>query len=195
MIAGIPIPRLQSYYSRFGSGRHMRKTGEQIVLFHKVDPGDTVGANSCSQIRAVRRMQPALLSFSVLVLTCLAGGAQQRPATKNKDQNRTPGTKLYQRYCAVCHGNDGKGNGPPPSSSHFSAAPPDLTTLSQRHDGKFPDSYVADVLRSGVKLPDHGSSEMPVWGEAFKTTSGSDDAQIRGRMRDITSYIKTLQVK
>lgn len=113
-------------------------------------------------------MRPVLLSLCCLLLASLSCGAQQKPANKNTDQSRASGAELYKRYCAVCHGNEGKGNGPPPRSSHFSAAPPDLATLSQRHEGKFPDAYVSDVLRGGAKLPDHGSSEMPVWGGSIQ---------------------------
>jgi mono/diheme cytochrome c family protein len=162
-------------------------------MFLKIPAGDGPGADGCSRILAVRGMRPVLLSLCCLLLASLSCGAQQKPAKKNTDQSRASGAELYKRYCSVCYGNDGKGNGPPPRSSPFSAAPPDLTTLSQRHEGKFPDAYVSDVLRDGAKLPDHGSSEMPVWGEAFKT-AGSDDAQVLVRIRDLTNYIMSLRV-
>jgi hypothetical protein len=48
--------------------------------------------------------------------------------------------------------------------------PPDLTALSQRHAGTFPEAYVLRVLRSGVSLPAHGPAEMPVWGTKFEAT-------------------------
>jgi mono/diheme cytochrome c family protein len=64
------------------------------------------------------------------------------------------GAELYKKHCAVCHGNDLKGNGPAPYP--FKDMTPDLTTLTIRHGGKFPDAYVSDVLRNGVVLPDHG---------------------------------------
>jgi mono/diheme cytochrome c family protein len=109
--------------------------------------------------------------------------------------NPSAGAELYKRYCAVCHANDGKGNGPPPASSQFKESPPDLTTLAQRHDGKFPDGYVSDVLRGGVKMSDHGSAEMPVWGVAFKTSNTTGDAQVAARIKNLTYYLKSIQTK
>ena len=48
-------------------------------------------------------------------------------------------------------------------------APSDLTALAQRHDGKFPDDYVSNVLKHGVEKPAQGSGEKPVWGPMFET--------------------------
>jgi mono/diheme cytochrome c family protein len=92
--------------------------------------------------------------------------------------------------CSACHGNDLKGSGlfPPPYRT-----PPDLTTLARRHGGKFPDAYVLNVLRNGVKLPAHGPAEMPVWGADLGTTDQADKAQVRLRIKSLTSYIRSLQ--
>jgi mono/diheme cytochrome c family protein len=105
------------------------------------------------------------------------------------------GAQLYRQNCAVCHGNDGKGNGDPPSSSLFTGSPPDLTTLTQRHSGAFPEAYVVEVLESGVKMRDHSPAEMPVWGTMFKSTSESDEAQVKLRITNLTNYLKSIQKK
>ena len=86
---------------------------------------------------------------------------QDRKSAHLAGSNPVSGLQLYKRYCAVCHGNDLKGNGP--VSPEFKNLPADLTTLAQRHDGKFPDEYVQNVLRNGVKKPAHGDTEMPIW--------------------------------
>jgi mono/diheme cytochrome c family protein len=125
----------------------------------------------------------------------IAAGSPQQSSKSNKAQAVLAGEHLYRRYCAVCHGNDGKGNGPPPTSSHFSAPPPDLTTLAQRHEGKFPEAYVLQVLRSGANQPDHGSSEMPVWGGTFKASGESDKAQANVRVQNLVEYLKSIQSK
>jgi mono/diheme cytochrome c family protein len=104
------------------------------------------------------------------------------------------GAALYKRNCAVCHGNDAKG-GSPPKSRLFTQPAPDLTTLAKRHDGKFPKDYVATVLRSGVKVPDHGPAEMPVWGTIFKASASGNEAQGNQRIAALTAYLKSLQVK
>jgi mono/diheme cytochrome c family protein len=103
------------------------------------------------------------------------------------------GAELYKRHCAACHGNDLKGNGPAPPP--FRDFPPDLTTLAQRHGGKFPDAYVVDVLRNGVVLPAHGPAEMPIWGVDFRASERLDEAQVTLRITKLTNYIKSLQAK
>jgi mono/diheme cytochrome c family protein len=103
------------------------------------------------------------------------------------------GAELYKRHCAVCHGNDLKGNGPAPPP--FKDFPPDLTTLAQRHGGKFPEAYVMDVLRNGVSMPAHGLTEMPIWGLDFRASEGLSPAQVTSRITELTNYIKSRQAK
>ncbi len=103
------------------------------------------------------------------------------------------GAKLFQQHCAACHGNDLKGNGPAPPP--FKEWSPDLTTLARRHGGQFPEAYVANVLRIGVKIPEHGPAEMPIWGMTFKESEKLSDAQITARIEELIKYIKLNQAK
>src|SRR5579864_8924803 len=102
------------------------------------------------------------------------------------------GAGMFKEYCAVCHGKDAKGDGP--AASALKQAPPDLTALAKRHDGKFPDRYVEDVLRNGVKAPAHGDAEMPVWGPLFRAMD-SDSGIMYVRIASVMSYLKSVQVK
>jgi mono/diheme cytochrome c family protein len=113
----------------------------------------------------------------------------QKPAQTSI--STSAGEELYQQHCVVCHGNDMKGNGPFPEPYRM---PPDLTTLSRRHGGKFPEAYVSKTLRNGVKLPAHGPAEMPVWGAEFEA-KGADKTQVESRIRNLTNYIKSHQAK
>lgn len=136
----------------------------------------------------------------VAILCALAALSAGLAAAQAKDTKKTTpapssGSQIYKQDCAVCHGNDGKGNGPPPANSIFKESPPDLTTLSKRHEGKFPEAYVEEVLRNGVKLEDHGPAEMPVWGIIFKAMSKSDEAQVKLRIANLTQYLKSIQTK
>lgn len=97
---------------------------------------------------------------------------------------------LYARHCAVCHGDDLRGTGPIPPPYR---KPPDLTNLARRHDGKFPETYVAKVLRNGVTLPTHGPAEMPVWGSEFAAKDGIGKAEVEERIRKLVLYIKSAQ--
>lgn len=98
------------------------------------------------------------------------------------------GAELFSQHCAICHGNDLKGNGPFPKPYRV---PPDLTTLARRHGGKFPDAYVLEVLRNGVTLPAHAPAEMPVW----SATSTLSKSQKEERIKSLTEFIKSQQTK
>jgi len=142
-----------------------------------------------------------IFSAALLFAFLYIGAAQQTQQTqptkieKTTVQNPPPtsGKQMYQEYCAVCHGTDGKGNGP--AASALKTPPPDLTLLAKNNGGKFPDAHVANVLRSGSTLPAHGSSEMPIWGPLFASMSKQNDAQVAQRIANLTSYLKTLQAK
>lgn len=123
-----------------------------------------------------------------------ASAAQEQQAKKAPPPLSNPpsGAELYQQHCAFCHGNDLKGNGPFPPPYR---RPPDLTTLSRRHGGSFPDAYVAKVLRNGVALRAHGPAEMPVWGTEFAETDRLDKIQVTLRIKQLANYLKSLQAK
>ena len=115
--------------------------------------------------------------------------AKKAPVTR---LNSPTGAELYKRHCAVCHGNDLRGTGSVPAPYRV---PPDLTTLARRHGGKFPNAYVADVLRNGVTMPAHGPAEMPTWGTDFREMDGLDVTQVKVRISNLTNYIKSHQEK
>jgi mono/diheme cytochrome c family protein len=102
------------------------------------------------------------------------------------------GAQLYNEHCSACHGNDLKGDGPAPYPFR---APPDLTTLARRHGDRFPDAYVSDVLRNGVKMPAHGPAEMPIWGADFRAAGQLSENQVALRIVNLSNYIKSLQIK
>lgn len=138
-------------------------------------------------------------AIACCVLLGFAAGfcaAQEKPAKQTKpNASLAAGAKLYRQNCAVCHGNDGKGNGPPPAASRFTEPTPDLTTLTKRHNGEFPADYVKSVLRNGVSMPDHGPAEMPVWGVVFQAIAKSDETKVAARIADLSNYIQSLQAK
>lgn len=95
-------------------------------------------------------------------------------------------------YCAVCHGKDGKGGGP--AAPALKKTPGDLTTLSQRNDGKFPGPAVAQSINGEQSVTAHGSKDMPVWGELFRQT-GQNESEVHLRVANLTRYIEGLQKK
>lgn len=105
------------------------------------------------------------------------------------------GRELFAEHCAACHGKEAKGNGP--AAAELKVPPPDLTGLAKNNNGKYPASHVAEVLRSGVSMPAHGSSEMPVWGKVLGTSAvhGTDQAKVQQRILALSDYLESLQVK
>lgn len=118
--------------------------------------------------------------------------AQQIKKQPVKPSDPSPGAQMFMRYCAACHGAAGKGDGP--VAVALKQAPVDLTTLAKRHDGKFPDDLVANVLRNGVKAPAHGDAKMPIWGQLFSKLD-SDPVVVDMRISNLTTYVKSLQIK
>jgi len=103
------------------------------------------------------------------------------------------GAVLYQQACASCHGADAKGHGP--TATALKTPPPDLTTLTRRHGGRFPYDYVTSVLLVGTPLPSHGSSDMPVWGPIFKFIDKDNKQAVLKRVKNPSDYLKSLQVR
>jgi len=137
------------------------------------------------------------LLLALLFLAAMQTMAQEKDKTVQKApiQQTSPasGREMFKTYCAACHGKDAKGGGP--AAAELKTPPPDLTTLSTRHDGKFPADYVSNVLRNGAKAPAHGSSDMPVWGPLFASVSGRDPAVVSMRIANLVRYLESLQAK
>ena len=107
---------------------------------------------------------------AVLELIVSVSVAQEQQAKKAHaaGSNSPTGAELYKQHSTVCHGDDLQGSGPFPPPYRV---PPDLSTLALRHGGRFPDAYVAKVLRNGVTRPAHGPAEMPVWEQSLRRPS------------------------
>ena len=135
----------------------------------------------------------------VLVVVSALAVAQEAtvpPVVKHVPITNTPATsgkEMFNSYCAVCHGADGKGNGP--AASALKTAPIDLSALAQKNGGKFPAAHVATVIRGQGALPSHGSQDMPMWGPLFSSISQGHEAQVHQRISNLVNYIETLQVK
>ncbi|MBL8882301.1 MAG: c-type cytochrome [Hyphomicrobium sp.] len=97
------------------------------------------------------------------------------------------GGRTFMRYCALCHGLDGTGNGPLTES--LLTAPPDLTTLAARNDGNFPEARVKEIIEKGGPKG-HGMMEMLAWGKVFNEEVGSDSHKV---IDELSAYLAGLQ--
>lgn len=128
-----------------------------------------------------------LIAAALATMTCEASSAQEM----------SYGEAEYLNSCAVCHGLDGKGDGP--LGDVLLKRPADLTRLSERNGGAFPYSRVFATIDGRYALPSHGDREMPVWGRQFL----EEDAKVYGpsggevvtteRIHNLAGYIETLQ--
>lgn len=117
----------------------------------------------------------------------------------------TLGKLEYQTNCQVCHGDSGAGDGP--MAGELQRKPADLRMLSKKHDGVFPYDQVYAAIDGRETVPAHGSSDMPVWGDAYApevaTMSGKRrdpqqpniEAAIAGRILSLVHYLRSIQAE
>jgi mono/diheme cytochrome c family protein len=113
-----------------------------------------------------------------------------------KDPPSPDGKQLYYRFCAACHGEQAKGDGP--VASHFKIAPPDLTQLAKRHGGTYPADDVRKIIDGRSGQGAHGARQMPVWGvELYAADAGNSDKQkqVEELIDQLVEYLRTLQAK
>jgi mono/diheme cytochrome c family protein len=114
----------------------------------------------------------AHLADGLMLALMVAAGMVLLPPTAMAQQRLgyPAGRGSYMRYCAVCHGTDGKGDGP--YAPLLTKKPADLTMLSKDNNGVVPAPRVTQVLTFGTNTnpspyPAHGTRDMPVWGKHF----------------------------
>jgi len=70
-----------------------------------------------------------------------------------------------------------------------------LTTLARKNGGKYPSDHVASAIQGDLRLPAHGSKEMPVWGKVFWRMSQGHSSEVQLRVTNLNKYIESLQAK
>jgi len=149
----------------------------------------------------MRVMKFISLAVTLAMLFTLAIAQQPAPTQSAPVVKHVPiskaspnsGKEMFNSYCAVCHGTDGKGSGP--AAPAMKTQPTDLTALAKNSGGKYPASHVAAVIRGQATTPSHGSQDMPIWGPLFSSISQGHEGQVQQRIANLTGYIETLQAK
>jgi mono/diheme cytochrome c family protein len=108
------------------------------------------------------------------------------------------GRKEYLGYCASCHGEGGKGDGP--MAQHLLSKPADLTSISKRNNGEFPFWPMYRIVDGRAEVRLHGPRNMPVWGNRFRVEQGTEGPGAwidlaRGRIWQLVVYLESIQEK
>jgi len=110
-----------------------------------------------------------------------------------KQTSPASGAEMYKTYCAVCHGTDGKGNGP--AAEALKVPPTDLTVLAVKNGGKYPALRISAILRGEEVLAAHGTKDMPIWGNLFWSVSGGHSGEVQQRVTNLNKYLESMQKK
>ena len=101
----------------------------------------------------------------------------------------------YQHACVSCHGHEARGDGV--MRRYLTVQPANLRLIAKNNGGKFPFWEVYHKIEGQTEVRGHGSREMPVWGDRFRTEAGRDGkatiAQAAGRILSLTYYLEYIQ--
>ena len=103
------------------------------------------------------------------------------------------GEELFQRFCASCHGESGRGDGP--VARGLSVTVPDLTAISRRYDG-FPAARIREIIDGRGLIDAHGTRTMPVWGYEFWVEEGADvtaQRAVRDAINKLVEHLRSVQ--
>jgi mono/diheme cytochrome c family protein len=104
------------------------------------------------------------------------------------------GEEIFLKYCAACHGESGRGDGP--VARGLVTMVPDLTSLIRKYGG-FPTMLVRDTIDGrGARVDAHGTWTMPVWGYEFWIEEGGDvvaQREMKEVIAKLVDYIRSIQ--
>lgn len=138
-------------------------------------------------------MMVALVLLSTVVVPARSDeSVKVKRTTVVTDRSLVTGKALFAQYCAVCHGSDGKGHGP--AAVALRQGPTDLTVITQKNKGKFPELRVRRAISGQDQIDAHGTREMPIWGVIFKDVNNQQDLSTL-RIYKLMRYVEELQQK
>ena len=130
--------------------------------------------------------------FMLLVAAKVAAGGAHAAERPGESAALSSGRASYQQFCAACHGLNGKGGGP--VASLLLEAPADVTQISRRRNGAFPQADLEALLlaRSRASLPQAMPRHMILFGPIFLSMD-SDPAFARAQVAELLTFIESMQ--
>jgi mono/diheme cytochrome c family protein len=104
------------------------------------------------------------------------------------------GRDTFLRYCASCHGPEGRGDGP--LAATLTKPPANLREIAKRNGGRFDHRAVMATIDGRRDVAAHGTRDMPVWGAVFEAEGegGSYPGyQSLLKSRFLVDYLETIQ--
>ena len=103
-----------------------------------------------------------------------------------------------ESHRAICHGDNGRGNGE--MRKFLTKAPTDLTTMSKRNGGVFPNQIAWEIIDGRTEVGSHGTRTMPVWGRVYRQEAFSElvpayqpEWYVRNRIVALLDYLSRIQ--
>jgi len=118
-------------------------------------------------------------------------GALVAPPTGPDADAAAHGKIIYVRYCASCHGVEGRGDGP--AAGDLKVPPANLQALAAKNGGRFPFDKVARSIDGREKTRGHSTPDMPIWGEIFAKTAGTDSPSVESAVGRLAHYLWSIQ--
>ena len=134
------------------------------------------------------KRKPAGALGIAMAIAGLLWSAQRPDSNKERLIPSIQGRVLYQTYCASCHGDKAKGDGP--KASTFKVRPPDLTRIAARNGGSFPLMRIEGIISGEEEVHE----PMPTWGPVFSQVDRDQDLG-RVRIDNLARYLRDIQTK
>ncbi len=104
------------------------------------------------------------------------------------------GEETFLRFCASCHGEQARGDGPVASAIPITV--PDLTLIRRRQGEEFPEQTLRKIIDGRDVVIFHGTRYMPVWGYEFWVEEGADEKageRVEIIIANLIEYIVSIQ--
>jgi mono/diheme cytochrome c family protein len=135
-----------------------------------------------------------IVVFSLLAACTTSEPRPAPPAGEPNPMLVEVGRESFATYCAACHGQDARGDGP--AAAALAKPPADLTRIAARRGGDFPAGEISDWIDGRLAPPAHGTREMPVWGYRFAEGLPPGELTqelVRGRILTVVEYLRSIQ--